>query len=235
MKNTYTNNTKIYKQIEDLQTGLDVKSGNTYIINHNVVQAYFIAKYGDFYCDNIVSKFNIYNALQADDLLKAVNAYDAEYDPIENYHGIEKRTTVSMYGDETNSREPDSQHNTVTTSAIDGTKTESYTTTDSDTTPRLETRDTSTGGTVTTDDLKTTNTKTRETTEYTSVDGITYEGNDIHSEILEKYGNMGVTMTQQMIEAEKALRLDPVRKNYLDLFIYEYASYSGGCWDGDYI
>lgn len=231
MKNTFTESDKIGVQIADLTQGLAVTYGTTTIISHDVVKAYLYNKYGDFYCSDVVTKFNVYNSLQSGDLLKAVNASDAEYDPIENYHGIEKRESISNYGNTTDTRETDSDHNTVTSAALDGTYTETKTTTDTSDTYRSQNKDETHGGTVTTDDLKTTNTKSRGTAELTTVDGHALNGNDVHADLLEKYGNMGVTSTQNLIKQEFDLRLyDVVRKNYLDLFVYQYASYVGGAW-----
>ena len=121
-------------------------------------------------------------------------------------------------------------HNKVTNAALTGTASATYTTTDTSEEERLEEKTTNTGGTETTDDLHETKTKTRESSTLT-VDGTSYTAHDVHGEIYTRAGNLGVTTTQQMITSETDMRLNPVQKNYLDRFIYMFASYVGGAWD----
>lgn len=199
------------------------------LISSNTVRRYYRYRYGDFYCENMHAKFDIYNIIQAGDLYRALQAWDAEYNPLDNYNGKETRVIIDNKGAETTTRENDPEHNKVTTAALTGTESAHYTTTDDSDTARLETKDTTAGGTETTDDVKTTTEKTRGTTTLT-VDGTSYTAHDVHGDILTKAGNLGVTTTQQMITSECEMRLNPVQKNYLDRFIYEYGLYVGGAW-----
>lgn len=230
MKNTFTPADKIGAQLTDTTDDYKVKYGDITYISDDVVKAYFYHKYGDFYCTDLHTKFVVFQGIHTRDFARAFEAWSTVYDPISNYNSTEERAVIDSHGTETDTRATDPTHNTVTTSAIDGTKSETFTTTDTSATPRLDTRETNTGGTVTTDDLKTTNTKSRENTSITTQSGFTLTGHDVHGETITKSGNIGVTTTQEMINAECEMRLNPVQKNFLDLFIYEYACYVGGSW-----
>ena len=229
MKNTFTAEDKIYEQVKDLESGLAVTYGNTTYIGHDVVKGYFIQRYGDFFCSDILTKFQIFQSIHNADFAKAFDAFTTEYDPFSDVNLTETRAILDNHGKNTDTRKTDSTHNKVTAEALNGTKTETYTTTDDSDTPRLETRDTSTGGTQTTDDLWTTNEKTRENTSLT-LDGFEYTAHDVRGERVHKEGDSGGKMPQEMLEAERNARLNPVQKNYLDLFIYTNASYIGGAW-----
>lgn len=234
MKNTYTIDDKITVQLSGGGLGVDpwaVKDSLSHtLIPSSLVAWYYNFKYGDFYCSDMYFKFSDYNTMHADDLAKALTAWNAEYNPIENYNGKETRINLENNGADTTERTTDPLHNTVTTAAIDGTKTETYTTTDTSTTARLEGYETSDGGTVSTDDLHTKTETTRDTTTL-DVDGTTYTAHDVRGEIFTRAGNMGTTTTQQMINEEITMRMNSPIKNYLDTFIYQYASYVGGAWN----
>lgn len=233
MKNTYTPTDKIDIQLNLSGLPADtwaVKYGGETLIAANVTKFYFEWKYGDFYCSTMWSKWSAYNYIHAADFARALDAWDATYNPLDNYNGRETRVNIDNYGQDDTSRTTDPLHNTVTNAAIDGTKTQDFSTTDNDTTPRLDGESVSIGGTTTTDDLHTTTSKTRQSTTLT-VDGTSYTAHDVHGEIYTRAGNLGVTTTQQMITSEVEMRLNPVQKRYLDRFIYEYATYVGGAWD----
>ena len=229
MKNTYTLADKIGEQIKTLTQGLAVVYGNVTYISHDTVKGYLYNKYGDFFCTDVVSKFQIFQSTHVPDFARAFDAFAQEYDPFNNFSITETRETIESHGKTTDTRKTDSEHNTVTAAALNGTQTETYTTTDDSDTPRLETRDTSAGGTETTDDLWTTNEKSRDTTTMT-VNGTEYTAHDIHGERIIKEGDTGNVTAQSMLEEERKLRLNPVQQNFLDLFIYSYASYVGGAW-----
>lgn len=229
MKNTYTAADKIAAQLTDTTDDYSVIYGTTTYISNDVVKGYFIQKYGDFYCTNLHTRFAVYQGIHNRDFARACEAFNAEYDPISDIDYTETRATIDNHGTTTDTRKTDTTHNKVTAEALNGTKTESYTTTDDSDTPRLETRDTSSGGTQTTDDLWTTTEKTRGDTSVT-LDGFEYEGHDVHGETIYKRGDNGGHTTQSRLEEERATRLNPVSKNFLDMFIYENASYVGGAW-----
>lgn len=230
MKNTFTNADKIGVQLTDTTDDYSVVYGNTTYISSDVVKGYLYARYGDFYCSDLHTKFEVFEGIHTRDFARAFDAFNTDYDPISDIDLTETRAIIDNYGKTTDTRKTDTSHNTVTAEALDGTKSETYTTTDDSDTARLETRDTSEGGTKTTDDLWTTNTKERENTSVT-VDGYSYTGHDTHGETIYKRGDNGGHTAQSRIEEERNLRLNPVQKNFLDLFIYTNACYVGGAWE----
>lgn len=209
---------------------------DTTLIGSATTAAYFKLNYGSFICEDMHDKFMLYNSMQAADLAKALEAWNATYNPLENYNGIVERLITDDHGDETKTHKTGGDggtHNTVTSAAIDGTSTTHKVSTDESPNFRNDTQDTQTGGTITTDDLHTEDKTTHGTTSRT-VGNDTITAETIHTEKEEKHGNLGVTTSQQMIESECAMRLNPVIKQYLDHFIFQYAHYVGGawgCWD----
>lgn len=200
------------------------------LIASNVVSRYLIYNYGSFLCSDLYTKFELYNAMQAADLKRALTAWNADYNPLENYNGEIERVTLDNHGKETRKHTTGGEggtHKTVTVEAKSGTATTHYTTTYDSQTPRTEYKDENTGGNITTDDLHTQDTTERENKALT-VGETTYTADDVHSETEKKHGNLGVTTSQQMIESEVEMRLNPVTKQYLDRFVFQYAMYVGG-------
>lgn len=236
MKNTFRTDTKIWAELYNVSTGqtwaatyTDENNVEHTLIPADTVRYYFYYKYGDFYCEYMYAKWQMYNTLQAADLYRALQAWDADYNPLDNFDARETRVRLTNNGDTSTTRENDPDHNTVTTSALTGTESSHYTTTDDSDTARLETKDTTAGGTETTDDVKTTTETTRETTTLT-VDGTSYTAHDVRGETVTRAGHDSKTSWQNEIREECEMRLNPVQKNYLDRFIYEYAGYVGGAW-----
>ena len=223
---------RISTQIPEHANNWGVTVAGATLITSEVAAAYMLYNYGTFLCSDMYNKYNMYNALSASDLKKALDAWNAEYNPISNYDKTEKDINIDSYGDTTDTRttgDGNGGKNTVQQLAAAGTKSESYTTTYDNEQPRLETRDTNEGGTVTTDDLQVNNEKTHTNTSVT-YDGSTYTGHEIHIHENNTAGNIGVTTSQQMIMSETDMRLNPLIKQYLDKFIYTYAIYIGGAW-----
>lgn len=207
------------------------------LIASNVVSRYLIYKYGEFICSDLYLKFETYNAMQSGDLARALTAWNADYNPLENYNGVIDRVTTDTHGDETRTHKTGGEggtHNKVTSAALANTATTHETTTYDNTQLRTESKDSNTGGTETTDDLHTED-KTTHTEVNKTVGDTTYSGDEVHTEREDKHGNLGVTTSQQMIMSEAEMRLNPVIKQYLDRFIYQYAVYIGGAWGGDYV
>ena len=69
------------------------------------------------------------------------------------------------------------------------------------------------------------------TTVNKTVGDTTYSGDEVHTEREDKHGNLGVTTSQQMIMSETEMRLNPVIKQYLDRFVYQYAIYVGSTFE----
>lgn len=204
------------------------------LITNGEVYEYFMLTYPNYICRDMWNKFTMYNTMHAHSLMLAQYAYYAEYDPIENYNGETEHIITNEHGDETRTHKTGGDggtHNKVTNQALSDTYTQHDTTTYDSQTFRGETKDTQHGGTETIDDLHTED-KTTHTTVNKTIGTATYTGDTITHDIERKHGNLGVTTTQSMIDAEISLRLSPVDIRYLDNFIREYAYYAGG--DSDY-
>ena len=217
-------------QVSDTTANFAVSSGGVTLISNDVVKNYLNFTYGDFLCIQLYNKFLMYNSMQAADLAKALAAWNSEYNPIANYDKHETNIDIYNHGDNTKTTHSDPEHNQITQTATNDAANENYVTTfDSDTT-RKESETKIKGGTVTTND----NTVIEENvhTQTTMADGeTTLYGDEIrkHENITE--GNIGVMTTQQMIQSECDMRLNPVIKQYLDRFVYTYCIYIGGAWD----
>lgn len=214
-----------------------VSYNNNTLIESGTAKLYLKLNYGSFICTDMYDKYTTYNVMQAADLSKALAAWNADYNPLENYNGVIDRVTTDTHGDETRTHKTGGEggtHNKVTSAALANTATTHETTTYDSTALRTESKDSNTGGTETTDDLHTED-KTTHTEVNKTVGDTTYSGDEIHTEREDKHGNLGVTTSQQMIESECVMRLNPVIKQYLDRFVYQYAYYSGGAWERWYI
>lgn len=227
-------------QLQSVVTdGMKVTYDNTTLITDNIARGYLAYKYGSFICPDMYSKYTLYVTMTAGDLSKALDAWNSVYNPIDNYNGETTRITTDDHGDEIRKHETGDEnglHNKATTQALANTSSNEYTTTFDDTNPRLANKTETVGGTETIDDVYTTDTTTHETVTKT-IDNDTITADNIHTEKEIKHGNLGVTTTQQMIQSEVDMRLNPLIQQYLDRFIYQYAFYAGGAWGkyGDFI
>lgn len=230
-----------------------IYDGNTLISSDNV-KHYLLYNYGDFLCKDLYNKFFWHNAIYAADFAKALNAWNATYDPLHNYDGKETSIKLNSHGVETVATEktrtdlltestdttPDSTHNSVTAETTDGTKTTNYSTSYESETLKKTGETVPNGGTKTTYDLKTnttrenTGTQTTEdetTTSYLNAtithNGKTYTAHDVEINELEKGGNLGLTTSEQLIQQEVDLRLNPITAQYLNRFAAMYLYYVG--------
>ena len=208
----------------------------TTLISSPQVSAYFREKYGLFICPQMYTKFLVYNSFHVEDFKRALDAWNADYNPLDNYNGTTERITTDTHGDETKEHKTGGQggtHNKVTQQALANTYTQHDTTTYDSTSLRAESKDTQNGGTETIDDLHTED-KTSHTEVSKTIGDTTVTGDIIHTESENKHGNLGVTTSQQMIMSEVDMRFNPIKAQYLDRFIYEFAYYAGGKWGFDY-
>lgn len=212
---------------------LAVTYNNVTLISDSIVRHYLKYKYGCFECVNFKDKFDNYNTMTAGELSRALAAWNAEYNPLDNYNGETTRVTTDDHGTETRTHKTggsDGTHNKVTAAALTGTSSDTYTTSYDSTTARLDSQVKQSGGTETTDDLHTEDKTEHSTVTVTTPGGDTVTGDMVHTEVENKHGNLGVTTTQQMIMSEVEMRLNPVIKQYLDVFAFEYSYYVGGAW-----
>ena len=214
---------------ENMLYDWSVVSNNNTLITSDLVKGYLGLNYGDFYCAGLWDKWQLYNGFQAADLEKALNAWNDVYNPVSNYDKHEKTIDIENHGKETIDNKVDENHNSVTTAALENSKSQHKTTTADSQTPRLEYEDSNQGGTITTNDLNTKTEKERANTTLT-YDNTTYTGHDIHIYENNTEGNIGTMTAQSMVLAECELRLNPVIKQYIDRFVYQYCIYVGGAW-----
>lgn len=217
-------------QVSDTTANFAVTSGGVTLIGNDVVKNYLNFTYGDFLCIQLYDKFLMYNSMQSADLAKALAAWDSEYNPIANYDKHETNIDIYNHGDNTKTTHSDPEHNTITTAATNDAANENYTTTFDSDTLHKESETKIKGGTITTNNNHVIEENVH--TQATMTNGeITLYGDEIrkHENITE--GNIGVMTTQQMIQSECDMRLNPVIKQYLDRFVYTYCIYIGGAWN----
>lgn len=216
------------------------------LIDHNYVYDYFQSKYDDWkYVELNLSDttasglnniFRIYNEHNSFNLYKQIEAINLKYEPLENYRGFEK--TTDTYG---------TKNSTVTNSGSDSINFENQASgTDTTQNNYGEQLENSTNNIVPYNqsnselsnesdnhknsyiDNNTTTYGKKDTQISTNTHGHIINTEDsehivIHE--LEKYGNLGVTTSQQMLESELELRRRNIYNEYLDRFIHEYCFY----------
>lgn len=216
------------------------------LIDHNYVYDYFQTKYDDWKyvelikTDGTVSGLNnifrIYNEHNSFNLYKQIEAINLKYEPLENYRGYE--IVRDTYG---------SKNSTVTNSGSDSIDFENQTSgTDTIQNNYGEQLENSTNKIVPYNqstsklsnesdnhknsyiDNNTTKYGKKDTQKTTNKHGHiinTEDSEHIVTHELEKYGNLGVTTSQQMLESELELRKRNIYNEYLDRFIHEYCFY----------
>lgn len=223
---------RIDVQIDEYTTPLpisDIKDNeNNVILTANLLISYLYNTYGNYKTNApLANLWFIYDSTHHADFLKAWSAWNAQYDPLENYNGTETNVRQYMDGETTQTV----SHGKKTTNTIlgDGMKTETKVTTFDSTTPRDDNITTNTGSTETADS-GTTTTTTDQSVKSLTVDGKNYTADKIEAETNTRHGNLGVTTSQQMITSERDMRLNPLITMYLDTFISDYAYYVSEMW-----
>lgn len=223
---------RIDTQIDEYTTPLpisDIKDNdNNVILTASLLISYLYNTYGNYKTNAPLSNlWLMYDSTHHADFLKAWTAWNAEYNPLENYNGIETNVRQYMDGETTQTV----SHGKKTTNTIlgDGMKTETKVTTFDSTTPRDDNITTNTGSTETADS-GTTTTTTDQSVKSLTVGGENYTADKIEAETNARHGNLGVTTSQQMITSEREMRLNPLITMYLDTFISDYAYYVSEVW-----
>lgn len=202
-------------------------NGNV-ILSANLLLSYLYHTYGNYKSNAPISQlWFMYDAIHHADFLKAWAAWTAEYNPLENYNGIETNVRQYMDGDETETI----THGKTTTNSTGagGIVTVTQVTTFDSTTPRDDTKTTNTGTTTATDSGTTTTGKVK-SAKSLSVDDTTYTADKIEAETNSRHGNLGVTTSQQMITSETEMRMNPLITMYIDTFVSEYCYYITDFW-----
>lgn len=205
----------IIEIVPNLTNMLNVSYNDNILINSNVVENYLLKKYGCYYTLNNTPEefkidFDIYNSLMADGLNKIINAFNTEYNPVENYNSnIEEH---NIYGQRVSTFNKGEQSNHNNYGDRDNTTTDSVTSYDSA-------------------DFKDTSRTINNNKAYAD---ILTEGNRIDKDIhdtytdahtLNQHGNIGVTTSQHMINEEVNLRLTNIYYKYLDEFAKNWLFY----------
>lgn len=223
---------RIDEQINEYTTPLpisDIKDNdNNVILTASLLISYLYNTYGNYKTNApLANLWFMYDSTHHADFLKAWTAWNAEYNPLENYNGIETNVRQYMDGETTQTV----SHGKTTTNTIlgDGMVTETQVTTFDSETPRDDTKTINTGSTETSDS-GTTTTTTDQSVKSLTVDGTNYTADKIEAETNTRHGNLGVTTSQQMITSERDMRLNPLITMYLDTFISDYAYYVSNEW-----
>lgn len=192
-----------------LQNNLNVTYNNTVLINSNYVENLFRLKYGtwetlDETSEDFKHTFDLYNEYMTPNLNKAISALTAEYNPIENYNSNSEVTEV--YGEQVQNYTKGQESITNTNNAVTDNTEDYITSYDSDIFSPAGKNKNEYGERISTTengartDINTVNSYTNKITE-------------------KKSGNIGVTTSQQMINAEIELRLKNIYDMYIDNFV----------------
>lgn len=223
---------RIDEQIDEYTTPLpisDIKDNeNNVILTASLLLSYLYNTYGNYKTNApLANLWFMYDSTHHADFLRAWTAWNAEYNPLENYNGIETNVRQYMDGETTETV----SHGKTTTNTIkgNGMKTETQVTTFDSETPRDDTITINTGSTETADSGTTTTTTDQSVKSLTVGDEI-YTADKIEAETNARHGNLGITTSQQMIMSERDMRMNPLITMYLDTFISDYAYYVSDFW-----
>ena len=193
----------------ELKGQLAVIYNNTVLIKSEYFENMFRLKYGtwetlDETSEDFKHSFYLYNEYMTPNLNKAMSALTAEYNPLNNYEG--KTEIIQEYGEQTQNFIKGQESITNTNNAVTD-NTEDYVTSyDNDTFSPTGKNKNEYGERIST-------IKNGKRTDTNTVDSYT-------NKITEnKSGNIGVTTSQQMINAEIELRLKNIYDMYIDNFV----------------
>lgn len=214
----------VHEAIEELtpeeQNSFDIYDKN----NQLVMSSTFVLSYLDMTYGNYVIPYGLFYAWEAyknihnADFLRAFDAWKTDYRPLDNYDGIEEHIYTVKDGSKTESV----SHGKKVTYNANNLKNENKTTSDDSETYRPLNESIQTGSSDNTESGTTSTTTSHSATTQT-INGVEYSGDTINYDILTRHGNMGTTKTQEMLSDEIKLRLEPLVKRYLDIFITDCA------------
>lgn len=224
---------QLYKVIDELSR-YPVHYFDLTDYEHNVIVPeltilqYFKDVYSMYYMKMTLDKaWTDFLNLTYDDFMSMWFAWNTEYKPLNNYDMSETSTSEKSHGTETNTNTQTlGSSSTTSNSGANPPTTKHYTTTyDSVSENRLDNYDLSTGETSTT--LSGTNTDTNVKT-YTNTTLHDLTAHDVDYNTVKRYGNIGVTTSQQMLQSEIDLRLKHLIELYLEQFCKKYMFFCGG-------
>ena len=209
----------------------DIKDGSAVICAGDTVLNYMKFMYDEYMTRAALYLLWInYKNLHEHDLIRAYHAWISEYEPLQNYDSTEENVYLQNDGIET-IRVNHGKVNTMAASTKNGEvpTTSNYVTTDDSATPRLESQSTSSGVTTDTESGSTATTK-EHTTSSLTVGDTEYTADYVKAELRKKSGNIGVTTSQQMLQSEVDLRLNPLIVQYIDSFMRDFTYYINREW-----
>lgn len=226
-----TINEQIESYISEQIALFDIKDGTTIICAGETVTNYMKYMYDGYMTRAALYMLWLnYKSLHEHDLIRAYRAWVSDYEPLQNYDSTESNVYLQNDGTET-VRVNHGKVNTMAASTSEGEvpTTSNYVTTDDSDTPRLETQSTSTGVTTDTESGSTATTKEHSHSTMT-IDNTEYSADYIKAELRKKSGNIGVTTSQQMLQSEVDLRLNPLLVQYIDSFMRDFTYYINREW-----
>lgn len=225
-----TINEQIAEYGPEITATFDIKVDNVIIAAASNVLDYMIFTYDGYKTRAPLYRlWSNYIILHGPDFSKAYAAWSENYNPLQNYDSKETNVYINNDGTETNTINHGKINTVAAGTGTNAPTTSNYVTTDDSTTARLESQSTQAGTTTDTESGSTTNTKTHTPTTLT-IDSTEYQGDYVRGEIKEKAGNIGVTTSQQMLQSELDLRLNPLVLQYIDMFMRDYTYYINEEW-----
>lgn len=232
MYNDYpkTINEQIAEYDSSIIESFDIRNGSTIILDGQQIVNYMLYTYDGFRTQYPLYRlWTNYKMLHLQDLLKAYAAWTENYNPLQNYDSTETYVHQTDDGSDTTTVNHGKVNTVAAGSGTNAPTTSNYVTTDDSSTPRLETQSTQAGQTTDTESGSTTTTLTHVATTKT-IGTETYTADKIETETRKKSGNIGVTTSQQMLQSEVELRLNPLLTQYIDTFMHTYTYYISGEW-----
>lgn len=211
-------NKTISEEIQELTIAqkqkFEIKKENNVLVDSATVLSFFDIKYGEFTMPKtLYNSWALYKNTTITDLIRAYDAFYAEYNPIDNYDGVEEITHLEKHGTVSrtsggSSTETSTANNINTINSVAPFDTADMTNND-------KSVNSGSSETAISNDNS-------ETTVYEETTLGSETAHDITKDTIRKHGNIGVTMTQQMIKEEIELRFKPILIEYLTRFVYEY-------------
>lgn len=210
--------------------GTMFQSGDVYIALYRYVSFTYCCRI-DQTMDDFRYSWAYYNRMRLPELRRIYDAMKQQYDPLANYDMTEHGADGRKHGTETSTTTP--HGSTTETSTTTGKETTTYnrqgadsstfqpydqSVTESDTSKPRKVETTTTYGTGTYSDTQHTYTNDQTAT----VDGVTVTGNDTNEHVMTRKGNIGITSSQQLLQAEISVRQYQILADYIGTFIKEF-------------
>lgn len=203
---------KISDIITDLSGRLDVNYGDENLIPSDYVQSIFKRFYPDYSfpgttADEFVSDFNLFNYFESYNLKKSMDAYNATYNPIENYD--KNSEIINSFGSFEKNHSEKPRTDTTTMGAVTRTDINQVSPFDSDEFKNSDKSTSTDGEQINTHAIGLIESKDVETSHENKVTEYTH-------------GNIGTTRSQEMVTDEINLRKINIYNDYIARFVHLY-------------